>query len=184
MRQAMLGFCIFAAACSSQPFSPTAPSGLAGVAGTQAQATGARPPIFAVHGKQGFMLPLKEFFDGLHPGQKFNMFELPGLRTKAARLRRIEDIAQAYGITVELLRATCPVELTIRASQLRMGVVDAVYEQAMKGHVTAAQRFLAGVAENGGPPHVAGVGVKAKRNADALTAADGSEWDSLTSRMN
>ena len=39
MRQAMLGFCIFAAACSSQP--PTAPSGLAGVAGTQAQATGA-----------------------------------------------------------------------------------------------------------------------------------------------
>ena len=40
MRQAMLGFCIFAAACSSQPFSPTAPSGLAGVAGTQAQARG------------------------------------------------------------------------------------------------------------------------------------------------
>jgi len=104
-------------------------------------------------------------------------------RAAAGRMS-LEDIAQAYGITVELLRATCPVELTIRASQLRMGVVDAVYEQAMKGHVTAAQRFLAGVAENGGPPHVAGVGVKAKRNADALTAADGSEWDSLTSRMN
>ncbi|HSI55097.1 MAG: thioesterase domain-containing protein [Ramlibacter sp.] len=68
----------------------------ASAAAPQAQATGARPPIFAVHGKQGFMLPLKEFFDGLHPGQKFNMFELPGLRTKAARLRRIEDIAQAY----------------------------------------------------------------------------------------
>lgn len=40
MRQAVLGFCIFAAACSSQSFSPTAPSGLAGVAGTQAQGTG------------------------------------------------------------------------------------------------------------------------------------------------
>jgi hypothetical protein len=40
MRQAMLGFCIFAAACSSQPVSPIAPSSLAGVAGTQAQANG------------------------------------------------------------------------------------------------------------------------------------------------
>jgi hypothetical protein len=40
MRQAMLGFCIFAAACSRQPFSPTAPSGLAGVAAAQAQANG------------------------------------------------------------------------------------------------------------------------------------------------
>lgn len=40
MRQAMLGFCIFAAACSSQPVSPTAPSGVAGVARTQTQANG------------------------------------------------------------------------------------------------------------------------------------------------
>ena len=40
MRQAMIGFCIFTAACSSQPFSPTAPSVLAGVAGAQTQATG------------------------------------------------------------------------------------------------------------------------------------------------
>ena len=40
MRQAILGFCIFAAACTSQPASPTAPSGLVGVAATQAQANG------------------------------------------------------------------------------------------------------------------------------------------------
>ena len=38
MRQAMLGFCVFAAACSSQPFSPAGPSSVAGVAGTQSQA--------------------------------------------------------------------------------------------------------------------------------------------------
>ena len=38
MRQAILGFFVFTAACSSQPFSPTAPSGVAGVAGPQAQA--------------------------------------------------------------------------------------------------------------------------------------------------
>ena len=36
MRQAILGLCVFTAACSSQPFSATAPSGVAGVAGTQA----------------------------------------------------------------------------------------------------------------------------------------------------
>lgn len=40
MRHAILGFCVFAAACSSQPLSPTAPSSVAGVAGTQAQANG------------------------------------------------------------------------------------------------------------------------------------------------
>ena len=40
MRQAMLGFCVFAAACSSQPFSPAGPSGVAGAAGTQTQANG------------------------------------------------------------------------------------------------------------------------------------------------
>ena len=38
MRQAMLGCCVFAAACSSQPFSPAGPSGVAGAAGTQTQA--------------------------------------------------------------------------------------------------------------------------------------------------
>jgi hypothetical protein len=38
MRKAMLGFCVFAAACSSQPFSPAGPSGVAAAAGTQTQA--------------------------------------------------------------------------------------------------------------------------------------------------
>jgi hypothetical protein len=40
MRQAMIGFCIFTAACSSQPVSPTAPSGGAGAARTHTQANG------------------------------------------------------------------------------------------------------------------------------------------------
>ena len=39
MKLAVLGLCIFAAACSSQPFSPSAPS-VAGVAGAQTQANG------------------------------------------------------------------------------------------------------------------------------------------------
>jgi hypothetical protein len=40
MRHAFIGLCIFTAACSSQTLSPTSPSGVAGVAGAQTQATG------------------------------------------------------------------------------------------------------------------------------------------------
>jgi hypothetical protein len=40
MRQALLGFCIVAVACSNQPVSLTAPSGVASVIGTQTQANG------------------------------------------------------------------------------------------------------------------------------------------------
>ncbi len=35
MRQAILGFCVFAAACSSQPVSPAGPSDVAGASGRQ-----------------------------------------------------------------------------------------------------------------------------------------------------
>ena len=44
MRQAILGFCIFTAACSSQPISPTVPSGT-GVAGTQANGRAANVEV-------------------------------------------------------------------------------------------------------------------------------------------
>ena len=40
MRHAFIGLCIFTAACSGQPFSPTSPSGVAGVAAAQTQANG------------------------------------------------------------------------------------------------------------------------------------------------
>ena len=42
MRHAFIGLCIFTAACSGQPVSPTSPSGVAGV-GAQAKASGGRP---------------------------------------------------------------------------------------------------------------------------------------------
>jgi hypothetical protein len=38
MRHALIGLCIFTAACSSQTLSPTSPSGVAGVTGGQTQA--------------------------------------------------------------------------------------------------------------------------------------------------
>ena len=40
MRYALIGFCLFTAACSSQPLSPTSLSGVAGVAGAQTHANG------------------------------------------------------------------------------------------------------------------------------------------------
>ena len=40
MRHALIGLCIFTAACSGQTFSPTSPSGVGGVASAQTQANG------------------------------------------------------------------------------------------------------------------------------------------------
>jgi thioesterase domain-containing protein len=56
----------------------------------------AKPPIFSVHGMHGFMLPRKDFLAGLHPGQEFHMFELPGLRDGSPPLTSVEQIAQRY----------------------------------------------------------------------------------------
>ena len=42
MRHAFIGLCLFTAACSGQPFSPTSPSGAAGL-GVQTQANGEAP---------------------------------------------------------------------------------------------------------------------------------------------
>jgi len=43
MRHAFIGLCIFTAACSSQTLSPASPSGVAGVLGSQTQASGGAP---------------------------------------------------------------------------------------------------------------------------------------------
>jgi thioesterase domain-containing protein len=55
-----------------------------------------RPPIFAVHGRKGFMLPRRHFLESLAEGQELRMFELPGIRGETKPLNRVEDIAAAY----------------------------------------------------------------------------------------
>ncbi len=65
-----------------------------------------RPPIFAVHGMQGFMLPRKDFMLGLHPEQELHMFELPGIRDKTTRLKSVEAIAERY---CQQMTEKCPV---------------------------------------------------------------------------
>ena len=54
-----------------------------------------RPPIFSVHGRDGFMLPKPAFLLALGESQKLRMFELPGIRSGRC-YERIEDIAGIY----------------------------------------------------------------------------------------
>jgi pimeloyl-ACP methyl ester carboxylesterase len=70
-----------------------------------------RPPIFAVHGRQGFMLPQPDFIKSLADGQELRMFELPGIRGGAPPLSRIEEIAAAYNAEIEEAYPVGPVLL-------------------------------------------------------------------------
>lgn len=54
------------------------------------------PPIFMVHGKGGYASPRPEFRDGLPPGQRVEMFELPGLRGNGRTYDSVEEIARVY----------------------------------------------------------------------------------------
>jgi acyl carrier protein len=54
-----------------------------------------RPPIFVVHGRQGFTLLKPSFRNALADDQKLFMFELPGIRGGRC-YERIEDIAAVY----------------------------------------------------------------------------------------
>jgi thioesterase domain-containing protein/acyl carrier protein len=55
----------------------------------------ARPPIFFVHGREGFTLLKPTFRKALADDQKLVMFELPGIRGGRC-YERIEDIASIY----------------------------------------------------------------------------------------
>jgi thioesterase domain-containing protein len=73
-----------------------------------------RPPIFAVHGRKGFMLPHRSFLDSLAEGQELRMFQLPGVGggRGAAPLNRVEDIAAAYIAEIDKSYPSGPVLLT------------------------------------------------------------------------
>jgi thioesterase domain-containing protein len=70
-----------------------------------------RPPIFAVHGQKGFMLPKPSFLDGLAEGQELRMFQLPGITGDATPLCRVEEIAAAYIAEIDKVYPTGPVLL-------------------------------------------------------------------------
>jgi thioesterase domain-containing protein/acyl carrier protein len=55
-----------------------------------------RPPVFLVHGLLGLTVLKPTFLNGLAPGQKVHLFELPGLRKDRSPYNSIEEIAAAY----------------------------------------------------------------------------------------
>jgi thioesterase domain-containing protein len=71
-----------------------------------------RPPIFAVHGRKGFMLPERSFLESLAEGQELRMFQLPGISSDATPLNRVEEIAAAYNAEIDEVYPTGPVLLT------------------------------------------------------------------------
>jgi hypothetical protein len=116
---------------------------------------------------------------------------------------RHEDIALALGITRETLRKWYLNELTVVASTRRLEVLNAMYAAAKKGSSSAAKAFLAAVPEFEVPPEGLGSGIdkpaapvapevkepvqkagiplgkKDQAQADAVTAAAGTEWEKL-----
>jgi hypothetical protein len=64
-----------------------------------------RPPLFMVHGRDGVMLPSKEFLSGIAPDQRLEIFEMPGIRNQGEILTSIAEIAARY---LARLKATYP----------------------------------------------------------------------------
>ncbi|WP_158541521.1 alpha/beta fold hydrolase [Pelagibacterium lacus] len=75
------------------------------------EAPGTPAPVFAVHGRMGFMLPQAETLDRLAPGQQLHMFELPGLRGGDDAPPTVEAIAEHYLDELTALYPEGPVHL-------------------------------------------------------------------------
>lgn len=106
----------------------------------------------------------------------------------AARMPH-DKIAAALGITRPTLLKHFDDELTTTATRRRMEVLQAMFVAARKGNVAAMKAFLA--LQQDEPelpaPHPALVepkpaGLKEQRDADARTAAVGTEWENLLPR--
>lgn len=97
------------------------------------------------------------------------------------------DIATALGISRETLEKHFEVELAGGALARRMEVLQALHAAAKKGSSSAARAYLQHEATPAVPPRPAAepdakpapLGKKEQAQADAVTAARGTEWDSL-----
>lgn len=119
----------------------------------------------------------------------------------AAGGMRHEDIAIAMGICRDTLSKHFEAELSAGAAARRMEVLQALYVAAKKGSSSAAKAFLAADPAFGVPPLPAGapapakpvaapapvaaakLGKKDQAQADAQTAAEGTEWADLLGRV-
>ena len=97
------------------------------------------------------------------------------------------DIATALGISRETLEKYFEAELSAGALERRMEVLQALHAAAKKGSSSAARAYLQHEATPAVPPapkaeapaKTEPLGKKAQAQADAATAARGTEWDSL-----
>lgn len=94
-----------------------------------------------------------------------------------------EEIAIGLGITRPTLSKHYANELTVAAYQRRLEVYQAMHKAALKGNVSAQKAYAALTPELEAPPvkpeKAAPVGKKEQANADAKTAAQGTDWEEL-----
>jgi hypothetical protein len=92
-----------------------------------------------------------------------------------------EEIAVALGICRNTLEKHFEKELSTGALGRRMEVLDAMARTALKGNVSAQKSFLAMTPTLAAPPAEPerSVGKKEQANADAVTAATGTDWADL-----
>lgn len=102
---------------------------------------------------------------------------------------RHEDIAMALGISHDTLGRHYAAELSEGALARRLEVLNAMHTAAKKGQSSAARVYLEHAPQFAPPPVPAEaakpakqpppLGKKDQANADAVTAARGTEWDNL-----
>lgn len=101
---------------------------------------------------------------------------------------RHEDIAIGLGINRDTLSKYFEAELTVGASARRMEVLAGLHKAAKRGSSGAAKAYLALEPQVTAPPlpgpaadlvREAPLGKKDQANADAVTAAKGTGWETL-----
>lgn len=101
-----------------------------------------------------------------------------------------EEIALGMGIARNTLEKHFDVELLTGAYAKRLEVLQAMHAAAKRGNMTAAKAYLAVDPKMAVPPidktarapaakKFAPIGKKEQAQADAVTAASGTEWDGL-----
>jgi len=92
-----------------------------------------------------------------------------------------EEIAIALGISRNTLEKCFERELSTGALNRRMEVMDAMARTALKGNVSAQKSFLAMTSTLAAPPLESErpKGKKEQQAADAVTAAQGTDWADL-----
>lgn len=92
-----------------------------------------------------------------------------------------EEIALGLGIARNTLTKHFERELSIGAYEKRLEVLDAMHRCAKKGNVAAQKAYVALTPAVAAPPAQKDEpkGKKAQAQADAATAAQGTEWNDL-----